>query len=168
MIPHWLNQMNPMIPYIAAFALAFLVVIALTGCSYTSSWRQTQLGRSLSASTDPALVSLSFAQRKAGQRRAFFNQVQAVLEDLPKHDGLLGYAFRFQIVGDKAWTITAWRDAAARDQFVHGAVHGEAMRQADAVMVRSAFSSLQVPIRDLPPSWATVTEKLPATKPATP
>ena len=145
-----------MIPSLITIAVVTVIILGLTGCAYTSTWRTTELGRSLATSAEPALVTLSFTERKAGQRGPFFHQVQSVLADLPSHEGLLGYAFRFELLGTKAWTVTAWRDSNARDQFVYASAHSTAMSHAGEVLERSAFRSLRVPPRELPLPWTQV------------
>jgi len=137
-----------------------LLILALPGCAYTSPWKRTKLGKKLMGSNQPVLVSLTQAQRKARQRGPFFDQVRSVLADLPARDGLLGYAFRFELLGDKAWTITAWRDEAARDQFVFRGAHRDAMRKTDEVLESCRFGSLHLLSGDLPPAWPKVLEIL--------
>jgi hypothetical protein len=153
-------------PLLILFALA-LLIFALPGCAYTSPWNRTELGEKLLGSKQLVLVSLTLAQRKAGQHGPFFDQVRSVLADLPTRDGLLGYAFRFELFGDKAWTVTAWRDEAARDQFVYQGAHRAAMRKTDEVLESCRFGSLDLMPSDLPPDWSKVTEIL-AKAPPTP
>jgi heme-degrading monooxygenase HmoA len=43
--------------------------------------------------------------------------------------GLLGHAVRFEIFGNKAWTMTAWKDEASLTAFVRSPAHRAAVRR---------------------------------------
>ncbi len=76
-----------------------------------------------------------------------------MLADLPNQPGLVGYSFRFQLLGNKAWTMTAWKDAASRDQFSQSPVHLAAVRNSRTTAQNIRFISVTVPASSLPISW---------------
>jgi heme-degrading monooxygenase HmoA len=109
-------------------SLLTLTSVKLLSCSYTAPWRKTDLGRSMSNSSGKAVVVVTYAKRNKDQRGPFFRNVQNVLADLPNQDGLLGHSFRFQLLGNETWTISAWRDEAAVRKFSRSATHAVAVK----------------------------------------
>jgi len=65
----------------------------------------------------------------AGDAREFFKDTKAVLATMADQPGLLGHAVRFEIFGNKAWTMTAWKDEASLTAFVRSPAHREAVRR---------------------------------------
>ena len=98
----------------AAAILLGPVISFLSACTYTAPFRRVE---TTSPENNTAIVTLTAVECKPGQRAPFFADTKRVLTDLPLQAGLLGYSFRFQLFGRKAWTMTVWKNAAARDQF---------------------------------------------------
>lgn len=139
--------MKRLAPAVFASLLALL-----TGCTFTAPFRRP------AAAARPApdatvLVSVTAVEHRAGQRRAFFRDTKQVLATLPQQDGLVGYAFRFQLFGPKAWTITAWRDGEALDRFVRSPEHRAAVRNSAETTQAVKFHSFTVPAAQLPLRW---------------
>jgi hypothetical protein len=134
----------------AAAALAAL----LTGCTLPIAlpYRRVAPVTPLQPG-EQVVVALTSTEFHRDQRRAFFHQTRAVLADLPAHDGLIGYSVRFQWWGTQAWTLTVWRDAAARDQFASAQVHQRAMQAGQTLLKSVKSRSVPWPASEAPPSW---------------
>jgi heme-degrading monooxygenase HmoA len=152
------------LPGLARIATLTTFTAFLTGCAYTAPYQATPLAKNGVLPPDhPAVVVLTATEHRPGQRREFFKDTRRVLAELPTQDGLLGHSFRFEIFGDEAWTITAWRDEAARDAFVRSPAHLAAMRRSRQTTQNLRFVTLQRPLSSLPPRWS---EILPLTETA--
>jgi heme-degrading monooxygenase HmoA len=138
------------------FSIASLGGLAalLTNCAYTAPYRPTELASNASLSPDQlVIVTISAVEHRPGQRRAFFRDTRQVLAELPAQDGLLGHAFRFEIIGNEAWTVTAWLDQASQDAFVRSPTHRAAARRSAETAQNIRFVTLQRPLSSLPPDW---------------
>jgi hypothetical protein len=136
---------------IGFFALLFLMGLAsfLSRCSYTAPFRRVE-----SISQDARVIlTLSAVEHQKGQRKPFFDDTKRVLADLPNHAGLVGYSYRFQLLGNKAWTMTAWKDEASRNQFSQSPVHLSAVRNSPITAQNMRFMSVTVLTSSLPMSW---------------
>jgi hypothetical protein len=102
----------------------------------------------------PVIVTLTEISYQPGKRREFFNDTIKVLDDLPNQAGLLGYSFRFQLIGRKAWTMKAWENEAARDYFALTPAHRAAMANSDKTAQSMKFKTVTVPFSTLPVSWS--------------
>lgn len=124
-----------------------LVLIGLiTSCAYTAPFRKTAAedgGRM-------ALLMLTAVEQRPGRRTAFFRDTMNVLDNLPEQEGLLGYSFRFQVIGRKAWTMTSWKDETAQDRFVSSPVHRVAVANSRTTVIEMKFYTLPVPANSLP------------------
>jgi heme-degrading monooxygenase HmoA len=121
----------------------------LSSCSYTAPFRRVE---SVPADAK-VIVTLSAVEHQKGQRKPFFKDTQRVIADLPNQSGLVGYSFRFQIFGNKAWTMTAWKDEAARDRFAKSPIHLAAVRNSRTTAQNMRFVSVTVPASSLPMRW---------------
>jgi hypothetical protein len=128
----------------------------LSSCSYTAPFRRVE---SVSPSAN-VIVTLSVVEHQKGQRKPFFTDTKRVLADLPNQVGLVGYSFRFQLVGNKAWTMTAWKDEASRDQFSKSPIHLAAVRNSRKTAQNMRFISVTLPASSLPMSWDEATRLL--------
>jgi heme-degrading monooxygenase HmoA len=133
------------------FAITTMGLFAfLSSCSYTAPFRRVE-----SVGDDAmAFVTLSAVEHKRGQRGAFFTDTQRVLADLPRQAGLIGYSFRFQLLGKKAWTMTAWKSEAAWDAFARSPSHLVAIKNSGVTSENMRFITVQVPASSLPMRWA--------------
>lgn len=135
--------------FLIIIPLAMGVLCFLGGCSYTAPFRQMQ---SLPADRK-VVVTLTEVEHRPGQKGAFFRDTKNVIADLPNQSGLVGYSFRFQILGRKAWTMTAWGDEASRDAFVESPVHLRAMRNSRITAQNMRFTTVNVLAGSLPMHW---------------
>lgn len=86
-------------------------------------------------------------------RARFWENVARVEASLAAQPGFLGFSKRTEILGDTAWTLTAWADRASLDAFVQGPAHRTAMREANAGLAGSRFVRYEAPAADWPPRW---------------
>ena len=121
----------------------------LSTCCYTAPFRRILA----SPKNADVIVTLSAVEHQKGQRKPFFTDTKQVLADLPNQAGLVGYSFRFQLLGNKAWTMTAWKDAASRDQFNQSPIHRSVVRNSRTTAQNMRFISVTVPASSLPISW---------------
>jgi heme-degrading monooxygenase HmoA len=131
--------------------LSMTLLTLLSGCRYTAPWKPIP-----GAQTGPdgmALVTFSQVDHRPGQRKAFFTDTKCVLAGMAEQEGLLGYSFRFQIIGKRAWTMTAWRDEAAQEEFVRSPAHREAVKNSRVTSMNVKFVSIKVPAASLPYRW---------------
>jgi hypothetical protein len=130
--------------------LAMPLLSFLPACAYTAPFRQVE---PVPDELKTAVVTLSAVESQPGQRKAFFADTQRVLSSLPNQSGLLGYSFRFQILGRKAWTMTAWKDTASRDRFAASPLHQAAVKNSRFTAQNMRFITVERPISDLPMPW---------------
>ncbi len=148
-----------------AVSLASALLALFSGCSYSSRWRTTALHDKHIHSGRSAVVVLTYAEIKPGQRRAFFDKVLSVLDALPDQSGLLGFGYRFEILGNEAWTVSAWDSHGARDRFTASKAHAQAVRGAREVAGEMRFATVELPTSELPLSWSRVITLLKNTPP---
>lgn len=74
--------------------------------------------------------------------------------------GLVGYALDAHPVGKTFWTVSAWTDRAALDQFVGAEPHRSAMAAIRPHMLASAFRFWEAEGRDLPVPWKEVRRRI--------
>lgn len=134
--------------FVSTFLLMGLFTF-LSDCSYTAPFRRLE---SVSPHAN-VIVTLSAVEHQKGQRKPFFTDTKRVLADLPNQAGLVGYSFRFQLLGNKAWTMTTWKDAASRDQFNQSPIHRSVVRNSRTTAQNMRFISVTVPASSLPISW---------------
>jgi heme-degrading monooxygenase HmoA len=133
----------------------------LTGCAFGPPFKKTALAREGGLAPDrPVLVVVSSTEHRPGMRGEFFKDTKAVLATMSEQPGLLGHAVRFELFGNKAWTITAWKDEAALSAFVRSPAHREAVRRSGETAQNIRFASTEMPLAALPMSWAEARRRL--------
>lgn len=138
--------------------------LLLSGCStYTSSFRSPSPAI-LPADTE-VVVALTQVDHRPGMRSAFFADTRRVLADMEGHDGLIGYAFRFELFGRRAWTVSIWRDEAALQRFIRSPAHRAAMRNSDTTSDEMRFVRATMRADAIPPPWPAVISRLAEARP---
>ena len=132
-----------------SIAISMGLLVFLSGCTYTAPFRRME------AVSPEATVSvtLSAVEHQKGQRRPFLADTKRVLADLPNQAGLVGYSLRFQLLGNKAWTMTAWKNEASRDQSAKSPVHLAAVRRSRLTAQNMRFIPVSMPAGSLPMTW---------------
>ncbi|PJZ36862.1 hypothetical protein CH354_12270 [Leptospira levettii] len=86
-------------------------------------------------------------------RSIFWNRVSSVRSKLNQNEGYLGGAIRREIFGNRAWTMTVWKNESALDQFVYSKEHERAMKEGGPAVKKSKFYRGFVKWKELPISW---------------
>ncbi|MCW7512604.1 hypothetical protein [Leptospira levettii] len=86
-------------------------------------------------------------------RSIFWNRVSSVRSKLNQNEGYLGGAIRREIFGNRAWTMTVWKNESALDQFVYSKEHEIAMKEGGPAVKKSKFYRGFVKWKELPISW---------------
>jgi heme-degrading monooxygenase HmoA len=117
------------------------------------------------------VVALSATEHRPGMRREFFRDTRRLLAELPTQPGLVGYSFRFELLGPSAWTMTAWNNDASLNAFVRSPEHREAVRRSGETAQNLRFATIEMPVGSLPLNWREARRLLEVTeekKPAQP
>ncbi len=121
----------------------------------------TPLAREGGLSPDqPVLVVLSAVEHRPGMRSDFFKDTKAVLATMPDQPGLIGYSVRFELLGNRAWTMSAWKDEASMRAFVRSPEHRAAVRRSHQTAQNIRFVSFEIPLQALPLSWLEARKRL--------
>ncbi len=101
------------------------------------------------------VVSVTMTQYKSDwtSRKLFWRHVERVEKSLSERQGLVGYSMRRQILGNRAWTMTIWKDESSLLAFVRSPAHLEAMQQALPTLENASFARVELPASDIPLSW---------------
>jgi quinol monooxygenase YgiN len=137
-------------PGLAVAALAAL----LGGCAVATPFRDTATGRAGEAGV--AIVALTEATLGPDRaaRAAFWDGVRTVERTLPAQPGLLGYALRRDILGNRAWTMTVWESEADLNRFVSSPAHAAAIRGGNPAIAGQRFATVTRPRAAGPLPWA--------------
>lgn len=88
-------------------------------------------------------------------RSIFWNRVSSVRSSLAENEGYLGGAIRRELFGNRAWTMTVWKDEISLDRFVESVEHERAMREGGPAVTKSKFYRGYKQWQEIPLSWET-------------
>lgn len=108
------------------------------------------------ASSALVALSLTHARIHPDQRGAFERATLALFRQLSVADGLLMYSIRRELLGDQAWTMTAWTTDAHRARFLASEMHANALLSARESIRSMRSLRHAVPVSDLPLRWGKV------------
>ena len=142
-----------------------LTLFFLSGCKLGTPFRGPAFEKSSSAaavSDQTVVVGLTHivVGKDRNKAKAFWQQVMKVNAAMEVQPGYLGGAIRRQLLGKQGWTMSVWQDQASLDAFVDSALHQEAMRIGMPGLARSRFARVQIPLSEMPLSWARAEEIL--------
>jgi heme-degrading monooxygenase HmoA len=123
----------------------------LAGCTIATPFRSAAPA---APGPDRVVLVLTHAVVEPVRRAAFDEHTRRVLESLPGQPGLLGYSVRRQVLGNEAWTMTVWRDEAARARFVASDVHRAAIAAGAPALRSVRFLRIEIAAAELPLSWS--------------
>ncbi|TGM05201.1 DUF3291 domain-containing protein [Leptospira jelokensis] len=86
-------------------------------------------------------------------RSIFWDRVSSVRSKLDQNEGYLGGAIRREIFGNRAWTMTVWKNESALDQFVYSLEHERAMKEGGPAVKKSKFYRGFRTWNEIPLSW---------------
>ena len=84
-------------------------------------------------------------------------EVEAAIRDQP---GLIGYAKRTELVGNEAWTVSAWESEANMLGFIRSPAHSAAMERAAGSYDMARFARISVSSGKLPLPWPEILDLL--------
>ena len=139
---------------ILAAAVAGTAAALMAGCAIPVSVPYRRVAsENVVPSGQTVVVALTSTTFERPARRRFFARTREVMQDLPNHDGLLGYAVRFEIFGTRAWTQSVWRDEAAMKRFATARVHRGAQRDGEEILQSVRSLTVVVPVERVPLKW---------------
>lgn len=100
------------------------------------------------------VMSLTHARIYMEKRGAFERATLALLGQLGDAEGLLMYSIRRELLGDQAWTMTAWRADEYRDQFLASEMHSLALLSARDSIKSMRSRRISLTVNDLPLRWS--------------
>ena len=76
--------------------------------------------------------------------------------ELSGQDGLLGFAFRQQLLGRQVWTLSVWSDRAALGRFLAASLHRDAVEEGSIPRESLESLTLELAAGELPLDWRRV------------
>jgi len=132
-----------------------LVALLLGGCAIATPFRfVTAPDAAAPDPSAPVVLVLTHAVADPDRRAAFDEHTRRVAAALPSQAGLIGYALRRELLGNEAWTMTVWRDEAARAAFVASPLHQAAIAAGLPGLVKVRFRRMSLPAGALPIGWS--------------
>lgn len=129
-----------------------LTAFGLAGCTIAQPFRAPGL-----SSNDPGpylvVITEASVSREPGAADAFFAISETLVQEIQGRPGYVGHSRRRELFGDRAWTMTVWRDTEAMLAFINGETHGAAMRRTADLVADARFARTWVAASDLPLSW---------------
>ena len=107
------------------------------------------------ATPEELVVVITYAEIKDNSESAsLFNKyLDKVAENIDNQPGLYGYSLRKELLGNKAWTMTAWDHEQSIAAFRNSPFHLPAVSEAPTVLKMARFARIEINNSDLPLSW---------------
>ncbi|MEO1503391.1 MAG: antibiotic biosynthesis monooxygenase family protein [Pseudomonadota bacterium] len=137
-------------------AAIVLTVFGLNGCAISTPFRSTDAPSLSNTQADDGRVIVVITEARVTRegRRDFSAGSAAVVEGLDRQPGLLGYSVRQELFGERAWTMTAWRDRASLELFLNGQPHRRVADRAGDMLSGGRFAQTEIEESELPLSWS--------------
>jgi len=102
------------------------------------------------------VVALTYAKLAEDEaaRKKFWVHARRVYGQLGDQPGFVAGSRRSEIFGDKAWTMTVWRDSTSLNAFLSREPHRSAAREGFDLTDEGRFAQFKIVASDLPLSWA--------------
>lgn len=141
-----------------SLALLVTALVALaTGCEIATPLEGPRYDEEsgVQPPTPDGHVIVALTKATTGDRgsKNFDAETDRVIASLKTQDGLIAWSVRKELLGDDAWTMTVWRDEAALDAFLDGAVHTRAVERAYDELEASRFARFRMNADQLPLDW---------------
>jgi heme-degrading monooxygenase HmoA len=136
------------------------IVVRLSRIAIHSPVRMSDRMESRARAEETVCVSIAHVLVDSAHRRGFERATRELLQQLPQTPGLLMHSVRRELLGNEAWTLTAWRSDADRRAFTASAEHGRAMASAGRAIAKMRTRQFVVPAADLPLGWGRALEML--------
>ncbi len=156
-----LRQKRPSAAAQLRVALAAVLAGALAGCAIATPYKTTDAGAALPKDAPTVVaVTLAVVSDDRAARKVFWENVWRIERALPAQPGLLGYSLRQELLGNKAWTMTAWRSEEDLRRFVASPLHRQAIDATPSALVDSRFVRVARTNGQLPLRWDEALEEL--------
>lgn len=141
-----------------ALTTGTLLLFALPSCTLATPFRgpgySPSDGIDMTVATgDSVVVAITHARLDRAKKRLFFDEVDKIAATLDQQPGFIGSSLRFRVLGNEAWTLTAWRDEDSLLDFVVSDVHQDAIDVGRPATTLERTHHFEVPITELPIPW---------------
>ena len=146
--------------------LFLAALTGLAGCTIAMPFQYVDPALQAERGSQNVVVSLTMTDYEPGwtARRVFWRHVGRVEQSLANRPGLVGYALRRQIIGNRAWTMTVWKDDSSLEAFVRSPAHQEAIRQALPMLETVRFARIELRASEIPITWTQAEQLLEASE----
>lgn len=139
--------------------LALLTAATSWGCAISTPFRGPGVddGNLQANQLDPnrtVFVALTGATLDRSKREPFDRATDGVMDQMEQVPGLVGFSFRFELLGSKVWTMSVWEDEASMRRFVRSAIHRDARRAGKPASLEFRFHSFETAANQVPISWS--------------
>ncbi len=126
----------------------------LGGCAFSTPFNGPAVDAA-QASDAPVVVSLTLAVLNDDEdaRDRFWEYVRIVDATMSDQPGFVGSSKRVEPFGDRAWTMTVWRDEDSLRAFLASSDHRAAVREGMAAIDDALFLRFTSPGTSLPLPW---------------
>ena len=143
---------------VTKLCLGLVSLLAVTGCAVSTPFRgpgyDSQAGvTGTSGETVVVAVTKSVLPEDRAMRSLFWDHVEKVEGSLAARPGFIGHSKRTVILGDRAWTITVWKDEASLDDFVGSEVHQAAIGEVAGALRAARFVRFEATRQEIPVAW---------------
>ena len=128
------------------FALACTPAEPLEGPGYNET-------DGLLIDAEELVVAITYADVAAGQKRAFNDHVEAVVEQTEESPGFVARSLRGEIPGREVWTLTVWEDEESLLAFATSGAHLEAMSEYAALTEVAESRTWTIDASEMPVDW---------------
>ena len=100
------------------------------------------------------VILLSYLPLRRGwQIPPFLLHTVRIMGQVRRSKGLLGYSLRAELGAKRFWTLSAWQDEVALEDFVRAQPHAQTMRAMVSRMAATKFIHWTVKGSEFPVSW---------------
>ena len=139
-----------------------LAALFVSACTIAPPFTKSALLEQGAPKNATAVIGLTHATLGEDSQKndLFWENTEAVLEDVPNQAGYLGHGVRLKLFGGEAWTMTAWEDEKSLNDFIHSETHRKAMRNGYQALADARFARVTVNRSEVPLSWEKAEEIL--------
>ncbi|MGB0696179.1 MAG: hypothetical protein ACPGOY_11060 [Rhodospirillaceae bacterium] len=134
------------------FAAVLFAGLGLGACTVSSPFDKRVATNQWPSSVLVAVTEVTL-KTEGNNRDLFFDHVAKIDTALKTNQDLLAQSKRMEPLGDKAWTITVWRDKESMQAFVRSDVHRTAMKAAEDTYWDARFVNYEKSDPQLALSW---------------
>lgn len=139
------------------FNIGMLVIVALAGGTACTSLPVSTPFKVMNTQTGTntfTLVLTEASVRNSNESRGKFDDyVDQIVHQISEHEGLYGYSLRKELLGNKVWTMTVWRDPKNIQEFKVNGAHLMAMAEVTSIISSASFARIKIKPERLPISW---------------